>query len=157
MSTHTAAADRGFTLIELLVVVAIIGLLSSIVLASLNAARVNGADAATKSGLANARSQADLFYSVYSTGSYATVCMDTTVAGVKSIHSMVQAAAVAAGLGSFTRDADGDLVDAVCNDTTSAWAAQVKLRSGGYFCVDNTGKAMESMTSRITTTTDRAC
>lgn len=47
--------NSGFTLIELLVVVAIIGILASVVLASLNTARAKGAAAAFKSEVNSAR------------------------------------------------------------------------------------------------------
>ncbi len=46
-------ARRGFTLIELLVVISIIGLLSSVVISSVNVARAKGRDAARESNLHN--------------------------------------------------------------------------------------------------------
>ncbi len=53
---------KGFTLIELLVVVAIIGLLSSVVLASLNSARAKGRDAKRESDLEQLRTALELYY-----------------------------------------------------------------------------------------------
>jgi prepilin-type N-terminal cleavage/methylation domain-containing protein len=55
------AKQRGFTLIELLVVVAIIGLLSSIVIASLNTARQKGRDARRAADLKQILSASEMF------------------------------------------------------------------------------------------------
>jgi type II secretion system protein G len=53
---------KGFTLIELLVVVAIISLLSSVVLASLNSSRVKARDAIRKSDMHSLRTAIELYY-----------------------------------------------------------------------------------------------
>ena len=110
---------KGFTLIELLVVVAIIGILASVVLASLNTARAKGADAAVKANLANMRAQAELFYDIGST--YTGVCADANMA-------KAQAAAVLAG-------GNGG----VCTASATAWAGWAGLKSSGGWCVDSTG------------------
>ncbi len=54
---------KGFTLIELLVVVAIIGLLASIILASLNVARQKGRDARRIADLKDIQTALELYYS----------------------------------------------------------------------------------------------
>ena len=141
--------NRGFTLIELLVVIAIIGVLSSVVLASLNSARNKGADAAVKSALASARTQAELFYDAngnsYDKATAATdVCNSSgLVNNVKGVYSQVLSAAQAVSITSVT--VDSTVVQttsmAVCNSGASTWAAQVPLKGGGYWCVDYTGRA----------------
>jgi prepilin-type N-terminal cleavage/methylation domain-containing protein len=55
---------QGFTLIELLVVIAIIGILSAVVLASLNTARAKGRDAARETAIHNIQTALELYYSV---------------------------------------------------------------------------------------------
>lgn len=63
--------NKGFTLIELLVVVAIIGLLSSVVLTSLNNARYKARDAAIKKQMLQFRNLLELEFN--NTGTYAAL------------------------------------------------------------------------------------
>lgn len=65
MKSHT----KGFTLIELLVVVAIIGILSSVVLTSLNGARAKGRDAQRITNLKQIQNALEL-YALDHNGSY---------------------------------------------------------------------------------------
>ena len=142
MNIHNRTT-RGFTLIELLVVIAIIGILASVVLASLNSARDKGADAAIKSTVNNARAQAELFYDDGST--YAGVCDDST----DGIAAMVAGATSA-----------GSAAVVCAEDTTpEGWALQAQLKADTteYYCVDSTGRATTTGSSSITDTSDAVC
>jgi prepilin-type N-terminal cleavage/methylation domain-containing protein len=130
---------KGFTLIELLVVIAIIGILASVVLASLSTARNKGADAAVKGAMASMRNQAELYYSDHgnSYGAGGVLCSTDVFSSSTAIVANVTQNAVAAP---------------ACADTSSAWAASAQLKGGGYFCVDSTGAATTTGASSGTNT-----
>jgi type II secretion system protein G len=71
-------SGKGFTLIELLVVIAIIGLLSAVVLASLNQARAGARDAARVSDLKQIQIALELYH--LTNGSYPLACGNTSAA-----------------------------------------------------------------------------
>ena len=139
----------GFTLIELLVVVAIIGVLASIILASLNSARNKGADSAIKANLANMRPQAELIYSVSGCYGDGTPITDTTcVAFAEATCTFATADTlfangVISGQIQSATNASGAAANGVCSSEASgsAWAAAVSLKniSGTAWCVDSTG------------------
>ncbi len=153
--------SHGFTLIELLVVVAIIGILASVVLASLNSARNKGADAAIKANLANARSQAEIYYNTNTTlpetygGGAQGVCTNGLQGGAAGIGAIINSAARAYGIanGVYTiNNAVPTITTATCNYNNANWAAEVPLKATGVgytWCVDSSGKSTQNTTINV--------
>lgn len=127
----------GFTLIELLLVIAIIGILSSIISASLSTARAKGADTKTRSQLTSLKQAAEIYY-------------DTNAGygiGPSSSCSAGMFADTASGISNFTNLANypsGTVLK--CNSDGMSYAVSVNLTKGAYWCVDSTGFSGELAT-----------
>jgi prepilin-type N-terminal cleavage/methylation domain-containing protein len=101
---------KGFTLIELLVVIAIIGILSGIVLTSLNSARTKAKEARAIAGLSQMRTIAEI---VADGGSYASLCSGTAI----------------------DESADASLPALVADITLQAGVAPICYADASNFCV----------------------
>ncbi len=137
---------KGFTLMELLVVIGIIGILAAVILSSLGSGRDKSVDAAIKSSLVNARTQAQLFYDKNS-NTYATassVCTATVGTLFADPTIAAQITQVDAQNGSFANSI-------VCSSTTSAFAiaSVLKTNTSKAYCIDanNAGKLITLSTA----------
>ena len=130
---------QGFTLIELLVVIAIIGILSSVVLVSLNTARNKGKDTRVISDVQQLRTQVE----ADSNGNY-----DTSFSGVNAFVSTGNYA-------TLTGDAttNGGAINVVTTSSGGHYTAYsiygklVSQSTATYFCISSTGKTNPAMTT----------
>ncbi|MBU2010051.1 type II secretion system GspH family protein [Patescibacteria group bacterium] len=148
---------EGFTLIELLVVIAIIGILASIVIASLNTAREKGNKAAVKGNLASIQAQSALYYDdngmSYGKSAVAAIDVCNVIVVADSVFADPTVAAAinaaeSAGSGTGTAWCALGGSGVVGTDNSQSWAVSVPYKNQTMamkiWCTDSTGYAGES-------------
>lgn len=145
--------NKGFSLLELLVIVAIIGLIATVVFSALGSARTKSNDAAIKSALTQVANQADIYFA--SVGSYINVCSTASNnSDPKGVNGMILRASKSLQAVEVNVNGNGGAVEVRCNDDPlssggfgRAWAAQIPLSDGKYFCMDSNRKGLITATS----------
>jgi prepilin-type N-terminal cleavage/methylation domain-containing protein len=126
--------NKGFTLIELLIVIAIIGILSSIILSTLNTSRNKAINSKIQQQLANFRSGAEVYYNAQVPVGYGPA-VDCN-SGMFSVTDTSQGQP-----GAYILPANlPPTVSRVCGATVDAYAVKISNATlDGYWCADSKG------------------
>lgn len=153
----TKSNKKGFTLIEILVVIAIIGVLASIVMSSVNSARAKAQDASIKANLNSLRIQAAVYRSDngdygMSTDNYGD-CNSGGLLVDPDIEEIIVALREINTYEPVCILSDGDIntQDGDIGVMVKSWAisAQLSSNSNISWCVDSSGASMQGDASMI--------
>jgi prepilin-type N-terminal cleavage/methylation domain-containing protein len=139
--------QKGFTLIELLVVVAIIGILSTVVLASLTSARSKARDTAIKSDIAEFEKLLVLEFDA--TGSYYALQPNSWVAFPATCDTAftgtyaTKATEICRNILSHSADWYGSnrVFFGTSANTGQTYSVMATISTGVFFCAGSTGKS----------------
>jgi prepilin-type N-terminal cleavage/methylation domain-containing protein len=141
-------AQKGFTLMELLIVIAIIGIFSAVILASLDQSRTNAANASIKENLITIRSQAAIYFDTNASyGAGALLCTTN--------NSLFRDPTITSALLSIAQANGG--ISPTCKSSSTSWLVLAQLKSGGYWCVDYTGASVPEGSSSSYNATFYTC
>ncbi len=142
--------NRGFTLIELLVVISIIGLLSSIVLASVGAARDKGKNTAIKLNADTVKTQTFIYFDTYH--NYGSVPLQNTpcdqLAGYQVSENMFADPVIQAAIrvaekitGVYNARCSTEDAGSSPDGSANAWVLSVPIAGDPdhYWCIDGLG------------------
>ena len=151
MKKNLNTKARGFTLIELLVVIAIIGILSSVVLVSLNSARSKGKDGRVQ----EEASQIKTWLESNNNGTSYNDITSTATAGTAN-NAGTSTLSTSTGLGLLLSDINTlegaypsiyvvSTGASASSSTIGTYSVYVK-QSNGYFCVSSSGNSVTNTT-----------
>ncbi|MEI8062387.1 MAG: type II secretion system protein [bacterium] len=138
--------NKGFTLVELLIVIAIIGILSSVVLANVSQGRTKAYDAKVQAQMASIRGDAEIYY--ITNGNYG---ITTYSCGLGMF------ADTASGMVNLTKSVNYPVGEntIVCNSDSVTKTYAVSDNMSGtstYWCIDSKGTSKQESTSLANST-----